>query len=127
MKMMRTLKKRNESLKCWTKLNNHPKMTDVTGKEDPDLVQDHVTEIVTGIVKDVVPDLEIAKLIVGSIDPDLNHERGINVDQEKMNLAKEPKDVAEEIEKKEKIVKEKKMAEKEARIRCLLKKLTKCV
>ena len=59
-------------------------------REDPDLVQDHVTEIVTGIVKDVVPDLEIAEIakVVG-IDPDLNHERGITVDQEKTNLAKD--------------------------------------
>merc|ERR1712223_1424079 len=95
-------------------------MTDVTGREDPDLAQDHVTEIVTGIVKDVDPDLEIVK-IVGT-DPDLDHEKGIIADLEKMNLAKD----VEEIERNEKIVTEKKRI-KEARIQCLLKKLTKCV
>merc|ERR1712223_980275 len=63
-------------------------MNVVTGREDPDLAQDHVTEIVT---------------IVGT-DPDLDHEKGIIVDLEKMNLAK---DVA-EIERNEKIVTEKK-------------------
>ena len=61
-----------------------------SGRGDPDLVQDHVTEIATGIVKDVDPDLEIVK--IGGIDPDLDQGKGIIVDQEKMNLVK---DVAE--------------------------------
>ena len=66
-----------------------------SGREDPDLVQDHVNEIVTGIVKDVDPDLEIVKIV--GIDPDLDHEKGIIVDQEKMNLVKDVAEIGKSI------------------------------
>ena len=66
-----------------------------SGREDPDLVQDHVNEIATGTVKDVDPDLEIVKIV--GIDPDLDHVKGIIVDQEKMNLVKDVEEIGKSI------------------------------